>query len=128
MSNWRNMSAETVRAMGFTVDETCYPWVAYKGPRFAPTEWHGIATDREVYARRRRRTASKQASASQRVVVIKERQYLALNPVADALEELQARVAVLERELHPPSEPLTGRRGWTAEEANQKPDLGSSFG
>lgn len=31
---------------GFVVDKTCYPWVAYKGPRFQPTEFHYIDTDR----------------------------------------------------------------------------------
>jgi hypothetical protein len=29
---------------GYTVDRHCYPWVAYKGPRFQPTEWHTIKT------------------------------------------------------------------------------------
>lgn len=27
---------------GFTIDCTCWPWVAYKGPRFDPTEWHEV--------------------------------------------------------------------------------------
>lgn len=36
---------------GFVVDKTCYPWVAYKGPRFQPTEWHYIDTDREASLR-----------------------------------------------------------------------------
>ncbi len=33
--------------MGFIVDENVYPWVAYKGPRFAPVKWYSILTDRE---------------------------------------------------------------------------------
>ena len=37
-------------AKGFTVDDTCYPWFAYKGPRFKPTEGYRIPTDREVHA------------------------------------------------------------------------------
>ncbi len=37
--------------MGFVVDDNVYPWVAYKGPRFLPTEWHRILTDRESEAR-----------------------------------------------------------------------------
>lgn len=38
-----------MRELGFTIDDTCYPWVAYKGPRFAPTESHWCYTDRESY-------------------------------------------------------------------------------
>ena len=36
---------------GFAVDRTCYPWVAYKGPRFQPAEFHYIDTDREASLR-----------------------------------------------------------------------------
>lgn len=32
---------------GFEIDESCYPWVAYKGPRFNPTEWHYTHTQTE---------------------------------------------------------------------------------
>lgn len=39
---------EQAKAAGFTVDTTCYPWVAYKGPRFAPEVWELILTDREA--------------------------------------------------------------------------------
>lgn len=46
------MSAPTSRAeaeaAGYDVDRSCYPWVAYKGPRFQPTEIHYIDTDREA--------------------------------------------------------------------------------
>ena len=31
-------SAEEAEEMGFTIDRHTYPWTAYKGPRFAPTE------------------------------------------------------------------------------------------
>jgi hypothetical protein len=34
-------------ALGFTVDKHCYPWIAYKGSRFNPTEKRIILTDRE---------------------------------------------------------------------------------
>jgi len=33
---------------GYTVDDTCYPWIAYKGPRFKPSEYHRIPTDKET--------------------------------------------------------------------------------
>jgi len=36
------------KAAGYTVDESCYPWIAYKGPRFQPTEHFAIMTDREA--------------------------------------------------------------------------------
>ena len=32
---------------GYVVDDTCYPWVAYKGPRFQPTELIKCLTDLE---------------------------------------------------------------------------------
>jgi hypothetical protein len=32
---------------GYTVDRSCYPWVAYKGLRFNPEEWKPILTDLE---------------------------------------------------------------------------------
>lgn len=35
-------------ADGFTVDNKTYPWFAYKGPRFAPTEWRYVLTDAEA--------------------------------------------------------------------------------
>ncbi len=34
--------ASKAEAKGFVVDRHCWPWVAYKGPRFAPTEWFHI--------------------------------------------------------------------------------------
>lgn len=48
MGKWRNMSKKEMESRGFTVDGHCYPWVAYKGPRFQPTEIHYIATDVEA--------------------------------------------------------------------------------
>lgn len=38
------MSSTTAEELGFTIDKTCYPWVAYKGPRFQPTEWYTMVT------------------------------------------------------------------------------------
>lgn len=34
-------------AQGFIVDGSCYPWIAYKGPRFRPTELHQCYTTLE---------------------------------------------------------------------------------
>lgn len=41
-------SAAEARAAGFKVDETCYPWLAYRGPRFNPIESITIPTDGEA--------------------------------------------------------------------------------
>jgi hypothetical protein len=38
---------EEMRGKGFTIDDHVYPWVAYKGPRFSPTEWYECFTDLE---------------------------------------------------------------------------------
>lgn len=32
---------------GYTIDTSCYPWFAYKGPRFAPTDRRDCYTDLE---------------------------------------------------------------------------------
>lgn len=37
-------SAAEAEELGFTVDRSCYPWVAYKGPRFLPTEIIRVST------------------------------------------------------------------------------------
>lgn len=39
--------ADEMKAAGFTIDTTCYPWVAYKGARFNPEVWHPCYTDLE---------------------------------------------------------------------------------
>lgn len=41
-------SAVEAQAAGYEVDRHCYPWIAYKGPRFRPTEHHHILTDNEA--------------------------------------------------------------------------------
>lgn len=40
------LSAEEAEELGFTVDRCCYPWFAYKGPRFDPTDTIPIVTPR----------------------------------------------------------------------------------
>ena len=42
------LSQKVARAAGFRVDNTIYPWVAYKGPRFRPTEVADVRTDLEA--------------------------------------------------------------------------------
>lgn len=39
------LSAAEAEAQGFTIDRHCWPWLAYKGPRFEPTEYFGIVPD-----------------------------------------------------------------------------------
>lgn len=36
------------REQGYTIDDTCYPWVAYKGPRFAPDDFQWCFTELEA--------------------------------------------------------------------------------
>lgn len=38
------LTVEQAEATGFTVDKHCYPWTAYKGPRFSPDEFKPIVT------------------------------------------------------------------------------------
>lgn len=40
-------SVAEAQKQGFTVDQHVYPWVAYKGPRFAPTETVRVLTEIE---------------------------------------------------------------------------------
>lgn len=42
------VTPEWARKRGFTIDTTVHPWVAYKGPRFNPTEWHACYSDLEA--------------------------------------------------------------------------------
>ena len=39
---------------GFTIDSHCYPWAAYKGERFRPTEIHSCFTELESLLIRQR--------------------------------------------------------------------------
>lgn len=43
----KRIRAEALRD-GFEVDTSCYPWIAYKGPRFQPTETKECLTDLEA--------------------------------------------------------------------------------
>jgi hypothetical protein len=40
-------SRKIAEAAGFIVDRHCYPWLAYKGPRFRPEDAHDCLTDCE---------------------------------------------------------------------------------
>jgi hypothetical protein len=42
------LTREDAKIRGLIVDDTCYPWFAYKGPRFGPTENHDCLTDLEA--------------------------------------------------------------------------------
>lgn len=44
----RFKSKEDAVSQGFTVDTTCYPWFAYKGPRFNPTEYGDVPTTEQA--------------------------------------------------------------------------------
>jgi len=39
--------ADEMKSQGYVIDDHCYPWVAYKGPRFNPTEIHYCYTEME---------------------------------------------------------------------------------
>lgn len=43
------MNRQEAEAAGYVVDRHVYPWVAYKGPRFNPTEIHEVQTDDEAF-------------------------------------------------------------------------------
>lgn len=47
----RKMTAEEAREQGFAVDDTVYPWLAYKGPRFSPEKSFLVYTDMEATIR-----------------------------------------------------------------------------
>lgn len=40
-------NADEARAAAYTIDTTVYPWVAYQGPRFQPTAFTYVPTDKE---------------------------------------------------------------------------------
>lgn len=52
MTGQRWLTAREAEALGFTVDRHCYPWFAYKGPRFQPIEVARVKTP--PYPRRKR--------------------------------------------------------------------------
>jgi hypothetical protein len=42
------LTPKEARVQGFQLDTTCYPWVAYKGPRFKPEVLEHCLTDVEA--------------------------------------------------------------------------------
>ena len=42
------LSIKEAKEQGFTVDRFCYPHYGYKGPRFTPTEYVNIETEKET--------------------------------------------------------------------------------
>jgi hypothetical protein len=38
------ITAKHAKRLGYTIDTTCYPWVAYKGSRFIPDDYRLIKT------------------------------------------------------------------------------------
>jgi hypothetical protein len=42
------LTPQEAKQQGFHVDTSCYPWLAYKGPRFKPEEAHHCFTDLEA--------------------------------------------------------------------------------
>jgi hypothetical protein len=42
------MTPEIAEREGYTIDRHCYPWLAYKGPRFKPEDSQFCYTDREA--------------------------------------------------------------------------------
>lgn len=42
------LTREKAEKRGFKIDDTVYPWLAYKGPRFRPEESARCLTDREA--------------------------------------------------------------------------------
>ena|SRR6516162_9249342 len=41
------MTPTTAMNLGLIIDDSCYPWIAYKGPRFNPTVWFHCLTTLE---------------------------------------------------------------------------------
>lgn len=44
MVNTRPTDPAKAERAGWTIDRHCYPWVAYQGPRFNPTDWYYLDT------------------------------------------------------------------------------------
>jgi hypothetical protein len=44
MNRERPTNSDEAKQLGWEVDDTCYPWVAYVGSRFDPTDWCLIDT------------------------------------------------------------------------------------
>jgi hypothetical protein len=64
-------TANEARELGFTIDESCYPWLAYKGPRYAPSDRLEVLTDLEAELR----DALKEANPSHEVLAEAEKHF-----------------------------------------------------
>jgi len=91
---WKNVSAAQVESWGFLVDRRAYPWVAYKGFRAAPTEWHWIKTDEEIAERKLRQKNSREAARRQQ-----QQQQRATEEPRDPFAVLEERIARLEERI-----------------------------
>lgn len=47
----KRIDPDEARELGFTVDDTTYPWIGYKGPRFKPAEVVECWTETEAALR-----------------------------------------------------------------------------
>ena len=47
----KKITIQEAKEQGFIVDITCYPHIAYKGARFAPTEMINVYTEEEAKLR-----------------------------------------------------------------------------
>lgn len=47
----KTLTQQEAIEQGFTIDRHCYPNTAYKGPRFTPTEYRHVESDREMELR-----------------------------------------------------------------------------
>jgi hypothetical protein len=55
MAIYSRMTRQDAEAAGFTVDQSCYPWFGYTGPRFNPTQRVDVYTDLESELLRRQK-------------------------------------------------------------------------
>jgi hypothetical protein len=55
MATYSRMTRQDAEAAGFTVDQSCYPWFGYTGPRFNPTQRVDVYTDLESELLRRQK-------------------------------------------------------------------------
>jgi len=79
------MHIKDARAQGFVIDNCCNPPVAYKGPRFAPTEFHCCYTELETDLLALKDAVAKLIKAKGRFHT--EQNYAALVAAFDKLEK-----------------------------------------
>lgn len=83
--SYKFKSKADAQASGFIVDESCYPWIAYKGPRFQPTQFCTIPTDIEA------KQASLIALNEQAIALLKAQNAIlqeAVNAASKALDKI----------------------------------------